>query len=55
MLIPKERAEANINGEGKKSPNVQPWLPPHIGRFQWSMNPCKLLGQANGPYFRRKL
>ena len=54
-LVPKERAEACVVGEGRDAPNVDPFLPPPIGRFEWSWNPLKLISQMCGPEFKLKI
>jgi len=30
-------------GKGRDAPNVNPYLPPPIGRFEWSLNPFKMI------------
>ena len=54
-ILPMWKAELNKVGKGRKDPNVSPYLPPPVGRFQWSLNPFKLLNQCVGPRFRKKL
>ena len=54
-ILPMWKAELNKVGKGRKEPNVAPYLPPPVGRFQWSLNPFKMLNQCVGPRFRRKL
>ena len=54
-ILPMWKAELNKVGLGRKDPNVSPYLPPPFGRFQWSLNPFKLLNQCVGPRFRKKL
>ena len=54
-ILPKWKAELSQVGKGRKEPNVAPFLPPPVGRFQWSLNPFKLLNQCVGPRFRKKL
>ena len=54
-LLPLWKAELNKVGKGRKEPNVSPYLPPPVGRFQWSLNPFTLLNQCVGPRFRKKL
>jgi hypothetical protein len=41
-LLPKNQAEASKVGEGRNEPNVNPYLPPPQGRFEWSLNPFKM-------------
>ena len=54
-LLPIWKSKLTPVGLGRKDPNVSPYLPPPVGRFQWSLNPFKLLNQCVGPRFRKKL
>lgn len=54
-LVPEEMAQRCPVGEGRNEPNVDPYLPPPVGRFEWSWNPCKLISQLCGPEFRMKI
>ena len=54
-ILPLWKAELTKVGLGRKEPNTAPYLPPPVGRFQWSLNPFKLLNQCVGPRFRKKL
>ena len=54
-LLPLWKAELNKVGKGRKDPNTSPYLPPPVGRFQWSLNPLTMLNQCVGPRFRKKL
>ena len=54
-ILPAWKAELTKVGKGRKEPNIAPYLPPPVGRFQWSLNPFKLLNQCVGPRFRKKL
>ena len=54
-ILPLWKAELTKVGLGRKDPNVAPYLPPPVGRFQWSLNPFTLLNQCVGPRFRKKL
>jgi hypothetical protein len=54
-FLPKWKADLNKVGLGRKEPNISPYLPPPMGRFEWSLNPFKILNQFVGPSFRRKL
>jgi len=54
-ILPMWKAELNQVGKGRKEPNVSPYLPPPFGRFQWTLNPFKMLNQCVGPRFRTKL
>ena len=49
------KAELNQVGLGRKEPNYAPYLPPPVGRFQWSWNPFKMFNQCIGPRFRKKI
>ena len=42
-------------GKGRSEPNVDPYLSPPVGRFEWSLNPFKMLNQCVGPKVRKKL
>jgi len=53
-ILPMWKAEINKVGKGRKEPNQFPYLPPPVGRFQWSLNPFKMLNQCVGPRFRKK-
>ena len=37
-----------------KNPNKDPYCPPPTGRFECSLNPCKMINQCVGPKFRKK-
>ena len=54
-ILPMWKAEINKVGKGRKEPNINPYLPPPVGRFQWTWNPFKLFNQCVGPRFRKKL
>jgi len=54
-LFPQEKADACQNGDGRDSPNIDPWLPPPVGRLVFTLNPCKMFNQLVGPAFRRKI
>ena len=54
-VLPKWKAEITQVGKGRSEPNVSPYLPPPIGRFEFSLNPFKMLNQCVGPKFRRTL
>lgn len=54
-LLPLSEAEKCPVGEGRSQPNVDPFLPEPQGRFQWSLNPFKLINQTCGPEFRCKI
>ena len=54
-ILPKWKSELCQVGKGRDEPNVAPYLPPPVGRFQFSLNPITLLNQCVGKRFRRKL
>ena len=35
-------------------PNMNPFLPPPVGRLKFTLNPLKMLNQLTGPKFRKK-
>lgn len=41
-VYPKKLAEMNKVGEARNEPNVNPFLPPPIGRLSFSLNPLKM-------------
>lgn len=54
-LVPEVRAKACPVGEGRNEPNIDPKLPPPVGRFEWSLNPLKIISQLVGPEFKMKI
>lgn len=54
-LVPKEAALACPVGEGRDEPNIDPYLEDPKNRFQWSLNPFKLINQTCGPTFKSKV
>ena len=54
-ILPMWKAELMMVGKGRKEPNQYPYLPPPIGRFEWTFNPIKLMNQCVGPRFRKKM
>jgi hypothetical protein len=53
-ILPKALADIEKVGKGRDEPNINPHLPPPVGRFEWTLNPFKFLNQLVGPKFRRK-
>ena len=51
----KDEVKMTPVGVGRSDPNQDPYLPSPKGRFQFSLNPLKLLNQLVGPNFRNKL
>ena len=41
-------------GKGRDEPNMNPYLPPPVGRVKFSWNPFTMLNQLTGPKFRKK-
>jgi hypothetical protein len=42
-IAPASEAESRPVGAGRDEPNNNPYLPPPVGRFAFSFNPCALL------------
>jgi hypothetical protein len=42
-VLPEWKAKISEVGKGRDEPNINPYLPPPVGRFEWSLNPFKLL------------
>ena len=53
-ILPKALADIEKVGKGRDEPNINPHLPPPVGRFEWTLNPFKFLNQLVGPKFRKK-
>ena len=53
-ILPKALAEIEKVGKGRDEPNVNPYLPPPVGRFEWTLNPFKFINQLVGPKCRKK-
>ena len=53
-VVPQWKAENIPVGQGRDEPNVDPYLPPPVGRIEFTLNPFKMLNQLVGPKFRRK-
>ena len=54
-IVPEWYASAYPVGKGRDSPNVEPYLPPPIGRISFTLNPIKMMNQLAGPKFRKKI
>jgi len=50
-----EFAEKTKIGSAREDPNIEPYLPPPIGRLSFSFNPCDMYKQLIGPALRRKI
>ena len=53
-ILPKKNADLDVVGKGRDDPNVNPYLPPPVGRLEFTLNPFKMMNQCVGPKFRRK-
>jgi len=53
-ILPKKLADLDKVGKGRDDPNVNPYLPPPVGRLEFTLNPFKMMNQCVGPKFRRK-
>jgi hypothetical protein len=54
-LTTAEWAEKNKIGSGRDDPNVEPYLPPPIGRLRFTLNPWEMYKQLIGEAMRRKI
>lgn len=50
-LMPMDKAEQVVVGKARSEPNMEPYLPPPVGRISFSLNPCKMLTQLVAPEF----
>jgi len=55
QLVPMEVAAINKAGQGRSDPNQDPFLPPPMGRINWSWNPLNMWEQLVGPVYRRRV
>ena len=46
-VYPKKLSEMNKVGEARQEPNVNPFLPPPMGRLSFSLNPLKMFVSIN--------
>ena len=53
-ILPQWKANMERVGKGREEPNLDPYCPPPVGRFKFSLNPFTNLNQCVGPKFRRK-
>ena len=53
-IVPKDYSETEVVGKGREEPNTNPFLPPPVGRLEFTLNPFKMINQCIGPKFRRK-
>lgn len=49
QIVPEQEAKANPVGKGQEAPNVNPYLPPPVGRMRLSANPFLMLRELIGP------
>lgn len=54
-VFPGKLAEKQKLGEGRTEPNMEPHLPPPIGRIQFSLNPLTMLAQLVNKEYLNKL
>lgn len=54
-VVPAEYAVKNPVGSAREDPNIEPYLPPPVGRMTFSLNPCAMYKQLVGPAARRKI
>ena len=54
-IIPMHIAKNMEVGAGRNEPNMNPHLPPPVGRIEFSLNPFKMLAQMVGPEFLAKI
>ena len=50
-----EYANENKVGSARDDPNIEPFLPPPVGRLTFSLNPCTMYKQLVGPAARAKI
>ena len=48
-IVPEEEAQLRKVGFGRDEPNTNPFLPPPVGRMQFSLNPFVMIQQMLGP------
>ena len=54
-VLPMWKAKSCPVGKGRDEPNVNPYLPPPVGRISFSLNPLTMVNQLVGPKFRKKM
>ena len=42
-IMPIAVAKSKEVGDGRENPNMEPYLPPPVGRIEFSLNPFKML------------
>lgn len=53
-ILPGKDAKATEVGKARTEPNMEPYLPPPVGRLEFSLNPIKMLSQLVGKEFAAK-
>ena len=53
-IVPQWYADLHPVGKGRDEPNMNPYLPPPVGRISFTLNPFKMFNQLTGPKFRKK-
>ena len=54
-IFPMALAAKKPLGLARENPNMEPYLPPPVGRIEFSLNPFKMLAQLVGPEFLAKI
>ena len=54
-ILPGAAAKATEVGKARTEPNMEPYLPPPVGRLQFSLNPFSMLAQLMGKEFAAKI
>uniref|UniRef100_K3WDA2 C2 domain-containing protein n=1 Tax=Globisporangium ultimum (strain ATCC 200006 / CBS 805.95 / DAOM BR144) TaxID=431595 RepID=K3WDA2_GLOUD len=49
QIVPELEAQMNPVGKGQEAPNMNPYLPPPVGRMRLSANPIMMLKELVGP------
>ncbi|KAF4030285.1 C2 domain [Phytophthora infestans] len=49
LIVPEEEALASPVGKGQNAPNLNPYLPPPVGRMRFTANPIAMLKVLVGP------
>jgi hypothetical protein len=54
-IMPTDEADTKKAGYGRDDPNSNPYLPPPVGRMQFSLNPFTMLSELIGPVLLMKI
>lgn len=49
QIVPEQEAQMNPVGKAQEAPNMNPYLPPPVGRMRLSANPIMMLKELIGP------